>query len=95
MSEQQEGSPRQPGLGERVGEGRVRRIGGREGHLEPGAPELGPPARAGEVAEEDGVVDGVGGVPGERAQAVEEVPGEAPAALPREEGGMLPRGHSG
>jgi hypothetical protein len=47
------------------------------------------------VAEEDGVVYGVGGVPGERAQAVEEVPRAAPAALPREEGGLLPRRHGG
>jgi len=47
------------------------------------------------VAEEDGVVDGVGGVPGERAQAIEEVQSAAPEALPREEGGLLPRGHGG
>lgn len=47
VAEQQEGFPRQPGLGERVGEGCVGRIGGREGHPEPGAVELGPPARAG------------------------------------------------
>lgn len=40
-------------------------------------------------------MDGVGDVPGERAQAVEEVPGATPAALPREEGGLLPRGHGG
>lgn len=40
-------------------------------------------------------MDGVGDVPGERAQAVEEVPGAAPAAQPREERGLLPRGHGG
>lgn len=95
VAEQEEGSPRQPGLGECVGEGCVGRVGGWEGHPDPGAVELGPPARAGEVAQEDGVMDGVGGVSGERAQAVEEVPGAAPAALPREEGGLFPWGHGG
>jgi hypothetical protein len=93
--EQQDRLPRHPGLGERVGDDRVRRVGGRHLHTEPYAAELSPAARAGEVAEQNGVVDGVGGVFREREQAVEEVPGAAPVALPRDESGLLAREHGG
>lgn len=99
VEEKQEGFLRQTGLGKSVGEGGVGWVGGRHGvvpgHPEPGAAELGPPARAGEVAEEDVVVDRVGGVARERAQTVEQVVGAAPVALPREERRLLARGHGG
>lgn len=97
MQEKQKGFLCQAGLGERIGEGGVCRIGGCESvvsdHPEPGAAELGPPAGAGEVAEEYAVVYGVGGVARERAHAVEQVAGAAPVALPRKERCLLANGH--
>ena len=86
VQEKQEGFLCQTGLSKSVGEGGVGWIGGRQGvvpgHPEPDAAELGPPAPAGKVAEEDAVVDRVGGVARERVQAVEQVVGTAPVALP-------------
>jgi hypothetical protein len=97
VQEKQEGFLRQTGLSKSVGEGGVGWIGGRQGvvpgHPEPEGAELGPPARAGEVSEEDAVVDRVWGVARERAQTVEQVVGAAPVALPREERRLLARGH--
>jgi hypothetical protein len=87
------------GLGERVGEGGVGLVGGRgralARHPRPHAAELAPPARAGEVAEDDAVVDGAGRVPRERAHAVEQVAGAAPVPLPRQQRRLLARGHGG
>lgn len=99
VQEKQEGFPCRTGLGEGISERGEGWIGGPDrvvpGHHEPDAAELGPPARAGKVAEEHAVVDRVGCVAWERAHAVEQVVGAAPVALPREKGGLLARRHGG